>query len=197
MSMIKENPLLFGCLALLGVASLVACSGVVAMYFLADEFVEAASEKLEELGAEAGRQAGLKDPMGTAQEFMTSGWNLGINVPNEQVVEFTLVPQSGEAVDCEKLRTMLFPHLSGGKETVIVRSENRAVGEDGTVTTTPVECKWTGYPGRDALGGPIGQPATAPASEASEDSTAGEAPEVKEASEAPEVEEASEEPAPQ
>ncbi len=189
MSMIKENPVLFGCLAMLGLASLVACSGVVATYFLADEIVEKASEKMEEFGAEAGRKAGLKDPLGMTQHFMTTGWGLGINVPNEQIVEFTLVPQSGEEVDCDKLKSLIFPHLAGSKETVIARSENRAVSEDGTVTTTPIECTWSGYPGRDALGGPIGQPG---ANEMPEEESAPDEPPPAEGDEAGEGDEASE-----
>ncbi|MCO4774349.1 MAG: hypothetical protein KDA24_30280, partial [Deltaproteobacteria bacterium] len=162
MSAIKENPILFGCLGLLGLLSLLACSGVVATYFLADEIVEKATEKMEELGEEAGKQAGLKDPFSTVPELLSKGWALSIHVQNEAEVEFTLVPQQDATVDCALLQGVLFPYLAGTKETVIVKSENRVVSEDGTVTTTPVECRWSGFPGAQGVGIPVPVPPAAP-----------------------------------
>jgi|GEM_PF-2312119 len=147
MSAIKENPILFGCLGLMGLMSLIACSGVVAAYFLADEIVEKATEKMEELGEEAGKQAGLKDAFKAVPELMSKGWALGIHVQANDEVEFSLIPQQAAMVDCAKLKAVLFPYLAGTKETVIVTSENRTLDEDGTVSTTPVECRWSGYPG--------------------------------------------------
>jgi hypothetical protein len=147
MSMIKENPVLFGCLAMLGLASLIACSGVVATYFLADQIVEKATEKMEEFGAEAGKQTGLKEPFKSVPELLGKGWSVSIQVQNEGEVQFAMISQQARTVDCQILQSVLFPYLSGTKETVVVTSENRSVSEDGTVTATPVECRWSGYPG--------------------------------------------------
>lgn len=158
MSVVKENPILFGCLGLLGLMSLIACSGVVVTYLMADKIVEKAGEKLEELGAEAGKQAGLNDPIGTATQMMSGGWSFGVHVQNESEVEFTLIPFEPRDVDCTELQRVLFPHLSGTKETVIAKSENKHVADDGTVSTTDVECRWSGYPGSNVIA-----PASAPA----------------------------------
>ena len=185
--MVKENPVLFGCLAILGLGSLIVCSGVVATYFLADEIVEKATEKMDELGAEAGKQAGLKDPFKAVPDLMARGWSLGIQVKNEAEVEFTLTPQQDKPVDCASLQAVIFPLLSGTKETVIVRSENRSVGPDGTVTSTPVECRWSGYPGATGL---PPRDAGQAAQEGGEVVPAGEAPEQEEAGDAPEQEDA-------
>lgn len=160
MSAIKENPFLFGCLALMGLGSLIACSGVIATYFLADKIVEKATEKMEEIGAEAGKQAGLKNPFTTVPELLGKGWALSIHVQTEDEVEFTMLSQQEATVDCAGLQSVLFPYLAGTKETVIVKSENRSVDESGSVTTTAVECRWSGYPGRD--GGVPGASSAAP-----------------------------------
>ena len=162
MSVVKENPILFGCLGLLGLMSLIACSGVVVTYLMADKIVEKAGKKLEELGAEAGKQAGLKDPIGTATQMMSGGWSFGVHVQNEAEVEFTIIPLEPRNVDCAALQQLLFPHLSGTKETVIAKSENKHVADDGTVSTTDVECRWSGYPGSNVIA-----PASAPAPGAS------------------------------
>ena len=180
MSVVKENPILFGCLGLLGLMSLIACSGVVVTYLMADTIVEKAGEKLEELGAEAGKQAGLKDPIGAATQMMSGGWSFGVHVQNESEVEFTIVPLEPRDVDCAELQRVLFPHLSGTKETVIAKSENKYVADDGTVSTTDVECRWSGYPGSNVI-----DPAPVPASAgdtSSGDAPAGNAPPVEAAS---------------
>jgi hypothetical protein len=149
MSAIKENPVLFGCLAFLGFLSLLACAGVISTYFLADKIVEKGAEMMEELGAKAGTQAGLKDPFTTVPELLGQGWTLSIDVQGQDEVQFTLISQAQTSVDCAGLQSVLFPYLAGSKETVVVKSENRSVDESGAVTLTPVECRWSGYPGRD------------------------------------------------
>lgn len=159
MSAIKENPLLFGCLGILGFLSLLACSGAVAMYFLADEIAEKGKQALEEMGEEMGREAGLKDPMNLFTEMMSQGWTLNVNVSGDDRLELTVIPADGREVDCASLQELVFPHLVGTKETVVVRSQNRVEVGPGTVTTTDVECTWSGYPGRDEV---MAEPVEAP-----------------------------------
>ncbi len=148
MSMIKENPILFGCLGILAFLSLLACSGIVALYIMADEIVEVGMGKLGELSVEAGKGAGLKDPMTTLPALLTAGWGLSIHAEaGSPKVEFDLEPMEPRALDCAVLQTTLFPYLTGTMETVVVRSTSSVTDAGGVVTATPVECTWSGFPG--------------------------------------------------
>lgn len=148
MSIVKENPILFGCLGVLALMSLTACGAMLFLYLMADEIAEKGMEKLTELSVEAGKEAGLKDPMTTVPELLVEGWALSIATEaGSSTVEFGMEPMQPREVDCAILQAALFPYLTGTMETVVVTSSSRVVGEGGAVTTTPVECRWSGYPG--------------------------------------------------
>ena len=157
MSAVRENPILFGCLGVLALMSLMVCGGMAFLYLMADEIVEKGVEFVQEAGIEAGKEAGLKEPMAALSELVAQGWGLSVNVQaGSTTVEFGLEPMEPRAVDCAALQTALFPHLSGTMETVVVTSTSSEVLADGTVTSTPVECRWSGHPGSGgALDAPL------------------------------------------
>lgn len=156
MSVIRENPILFGCLGILALISLMVCGGMAFVWMMADEIVEKGVEVLEEASIEAGKSAGLKDPMTTLPELLAKGWGLGIQAEaGSNKVEFELEPMEPRLVDCATLQEVLFPYLTGTMEIVVVRSTSSVVSDDGTVTSTPIECRWEGFPGS---GGELDQP---------------------------------------
>jgi len=147
-SAIKENPILFGCLGILALISLMVCGGMAFVYLMADEIVEKGLEVVQEGANKMGEEAGLKDPITTLPELMAKGWGLSINVEaGSDTVEFTLEPMEPRVVDCAVLQDALFPYLTGTMETVVVTSTSSVVSQDGTISRTPVECRWSGYPG--------------------------------------------------
>ncbi len=134
----KRQPILAGCLGCLGVGVLGTIAVVVFMGLLGKSCIDSASRGL-----------GLDSLPATIQDAMKAGYGIQINSNHDNGVtesEIVMPPMEPRKVTCDDLQAVLFPHLTGTLETVVVRSESYEPGPDGSLQPVPLTCTWSGFP---------------------------------------------------
>lgn len=130
---LRDQPFLAGCLGVL-VALALLCGGVVALGAIGvGSCVSCMGQGLDSFPA-------------TTSDAMEAGYALGVNINNSEVT-YSLEPMDAREVTCADLEAILFPHLTGELETVRITSTSYRVSPTGELSSMPVTCTYSGYPG--------------------------------------------------
>ncbi len=169
-TMLREQPILAGCLGILAIGTLVLCGGGALLVLGGKALVDKASES-----------AGVDGVISTAQAADAAGFMFNVAIDEGGTV-YTLAPMEPRTVTCDDVQAVLFPHLTGTLETVVVQSQSILLNDDGSYTTVPLTCTWGGWPGKDGGAGvlkgglgavpdelPLGRPVDAAPSEGDTD----------------------------
>jgi len=120
---LRKNPLLAGCLGLMGCFSLLVVFAV----------------GVAGLGLKAvlnSSQVAVFDADGAA---MSAGFGFGY-VSNNGSVSLDLLPHEPREVSCDELWQLIEPHILQPDEPLTLRSQTTVMGEDGALTVVPLEC---------------------------------------------------------
>ncbi len=139
----KRQPILAGCLGCVGVGILGTIAAVVFMTLLGKSCIDNASKQL-----------GVDSLPATVRDAMAQGYGISIDSTPEGT-KFSVTPMEPRAVTCADVHGVLFPHLTGTLETVVVHSESYEAGPDGTMQPVPITCTWSGFPTKET---PAGDP---------------------------------------
>ena len=139
--MLREQPILAGCLGLLALGVLVSCGAGALLILGGKALVDKASET-----------AGIDGVISTAQDAGAAGFMFNVAIDNDGTV-YSLVPMDTRTVTCDDVQALLFPHLTGTLETVHVESQSIIENDDGSYTTVPLTCTWSGWPGKEGAAG--------------------------------------------
>jgi hypothetical protein len=153
--MLRDQPILAGCLGVLAVGALIACGGGALLVIGGKIAIDKASES-----------AGIDGVISTAQDAATRGFAFNVSI-DEDGTTYALIPLEPMSVNCDEVKAFLFPHLTGTLETVRVESQSVLINDDGSFTTVPLTCTWDGWPGKDGGGGEL-RSVDAPAAPAEE-----------------------------
>ena len=144
----SDQPILAGCLGVLSLGLVASCGFGALLAVGAKGCMNAVQDSM-----------GLDSLMQTVADAAEQGYSLGVNSHNGATV-FQMVPMEARDVTCDELKAVLLPHLTGTLETVVVYSESIKVNDDGSFTTIPLECTWSGYPSAQGGLAPLGPPET-------------------------------------
>lgn len=144
----SDQPILAGCLGVITLGVVASCGLGALLAVGAKGCMNAVQESV-----------GLDSLMQTVADAAEQGYSLGVNSHNGATV-FQLVPMEARDVTCDELKAVLLPHLTGTLETVVVYSESVKLNADGSFTTVPLECTWSGYPSAKGGLAPLGPPET-------------------------------------
>jgi hypothetical protein len=120
---LRNNPLLAGCLGLMG------CLGLVLVFAVG----------VAGLGLKAAlniSQVAVFDARGAA---MSAGFGFGYFSDNGSV-SLDLLPHEPREVSCDELWQLIEPHILQPDEPLTLRSQTTVLGEDGAVTVVSLEC---------------------------------------------------------
>lgn len=145
----KRQPILAGCLGCLTLGTLGTIAAIVFTGVLGKSCLDTAN-----------RELGLDSLPSTVQDAVSQGFGISVGTGSGQGPSMTMVPMEPRLVTCDQLQAVLFPHLTGTLETVVVRSESYETGPDGRLQPVPLTCTWTGFPSKDT---PLGSGTAAPA----------------------------------
>lgn len=148
--MLREQPILAGCLGLLALGTLVSCGAGALLLLGGKALVDKASET-----------AGIDGVISTAQDVGAAGFMFNVAIDNDGTV-YSLVPMDARTVTCDDAQALLFPHLTGTLETVRVESQSILENADGSFTTIPLSCTWSGWPGKGGATGTLEPASRAP-----------------------------------
>ncbi len=135
--MLRDQPILAGCLGLLALGVLVSCGAGALLVLGGKALVDKASES-----------AGIDGVISTAQDAGAQGFMFNVAIDNGGTV-YSLLPMEARTVTCDDVKAVLFPHLTGTLETVEVQSQSILLNDDGSYTTVPLTCTWGGWPGKE------------------------------------------------
>ncbi len=135
---VDDQPILAGCLGCLALGAFAAAAGAVLLFLGGQRAAQWVS------GA-----AGVDSFFGTISDVSGAGFSFEVHSNNNEPTTYIMRPVQPREVSCEEIQALLFPHLTGELETVTVRSESLVSQPDGGQRAVPLECRWTGFPGRD------------------------------------------------
>lgn len=120
---LRNNPLLAGCLGMMGCLALV----VVFVVGLTGLGLKAAFDS---------RQIAVFDARSAA---VSAGYSFGY-LSDNGALSLELMPQEPREVTCDELWALIEPHIIKDDEPLTLRSETTADGGDGALITVPLEC---------------------------------------------------------
>ena len=128
----RDQPFLAGC-AGCGVTFAVVCAGFLALTVLGGvQIVNCAGQGLDSLPA-------------VMSDASQQGFSFGTMYNNGEMT-FSFQPLEPREVTCADLEAIIFPHLTGELETVRLESISYTVAADGTISSMPIDCTYSGYP---------------------------------------------------
>lgn len=134
----REKPFLAGCAGCLA-TSVIACGGLAALSGLG----------VLKIASCAGQ--GLDSLPGLMRDASAAGFSFATQYINGEVT-WSLEPAQPREVTCADLEAIVFPHLTGELETVRIESTSYPAGGGGTLSPVPIDCTYSGFPGRAGQG---------------------------------------------
>lgn len=175
--LMRDQPILAGCLGLLALGVLVSCGAGALLLVGGKALVDKAAES-----------TGIDSVISTAQDAAAAGYAFNVAIDNGDTV-FSMIPMEPKTITCDDVQAFLFPHLTGTLERVRVQSQSVLLNEDGSYTTVPLDCSWDNFPSKDTPRGAASIPTAPPVEEPAVEEPAVEEPAVEEpAVEAPAAE---------
>ncbi len=138
----RDQPFLAGCLGFLCMGAFMAC-GLVGLAVLG----------VGSCASCVTQEVGLDSMFGTIQDAIDAGFSLEVNATQEASL-FVMNPVQPREVSCEELGAVLIPHVLPTVETVRVESTSYTLQDSGEIVAVPLECTWSGYPGREGTAAP-------------------------------------------
>ena len=135
----RDQPFLAGCAGMLAMAVFMVC-GVVGL----------AAVGMGSCVSACNAQTGLDSLFDTIGDANEAGFGLSVNISSESAI-YSFDPKTRRTVTCGDLEALLFPHLTGTRETITLVSRSFSEGDlEGVL----IECTYSGYPGSEGAPAP-------------------------------------------
>ena len=120
---LRNNPLLAGCLGMMG------CMALIAVFVVG----------VAGLGLKAAFDSSQIAVFDAQSAATSAGYGFGY-VSENGAVSLDLVPFEPREVTCDELWALIEPHIVKADEPLTLRSETTTVGADGVLTAVSLEC---------------------------------------------------------